>query len=145
MRFSVAKKILTGLLGKPRSNGPSGVESATLQRKLAHGIPYVRKCRPDCQVDPDNSFRAVQITDDILTLLGSEDGWSAVVTVPKVGGEMRVHRGEYLTDAGYSITPEALFTDFKPASNVVDIRSLRTVHTEPSLPIPYRALGDPSQ
>ncbi|WP_064609501.1 hypothetical protein [Photobacterium sp. J15] len=54
------------------------------------------------------TIKAIPITDDILTLLGSEDGETAVIAVEWNDQGMMVYKDGYLTDGGYGIAPEEM-------------------------------------
>ncbi|ELR66642.1 hypothetical protein C942_04340 [Photobacterium marinum] len=51
------------------------------------------------------TIKAIPITDDILTLLGSEDGETAIIAVEWNEQGMTVYKDGYLTDGGYGIAP----------------------------------------
>lgn len=50
--------------------------------------------------------RALLIDDNVLRILGSADGKSALIDVSWSYDGMYVYRGGYLVDAGYGITPD---------------------------------------
>lgn len=54
------------------------------------------------------TIKAIPITDDVLTLLGSEDGETAVIAVEWNEQGMKVYKGGYLADDGYGIAPEEM-------------------------------------
>ncbi|MGR5063621.1 hypothetical protein [Photobacterium sp. DNB22_13_2] len=54
------------------------------------------------------SIKAIPITEDILSLLGSLDGETAVIEVEWNDAGMKVYREGYLTDGGYGIAPEEM-------------------------------------
>ncbi len=54
------------------------------------------------------SIKAIPITEDILSLLGSLDGETAVIDVDWNDAGMKVYKDGYLTDGGYGIAPEEM-------------------------------------
>nr|WP_243734401.1 hypothetical protein [Photobacterium lutimaris] len=54
------------------------------------------------------SIKAIPITEEILRLLGSLDGETAVIEVEWNDAGMKVYREGYLTDGGYGIAPEEM-------------------------------------
>ena len=54
------------------------------------------------------TIKAIPITDNVLTLLGSEDGKTAVIAVEWNELGMKVYKGGYLADGGYGIAPDEM-------------------------------------
>ncbi|MCW8331575.1 hypothetical protein MD588_22515 [Photobacterium sp. SDRW27] len=54
------------------------------------------------------TIKAIPITDEVLTLLGSEDGETAVIAVEWNDQGMTVYKDGYLADGGYGIAPEEM-------------------------------------
>ncbi|MGR5145271.1 hypothetical protein ACQKP8_01830 [Photobacterium alginatilyticum] len=54
------------------------------------------------------TIRAIPITDEVLTMLGSENGDTAVIAVEWNDKGMTVYKGGYLADGGYGIAPEEM-------------------------------------
>ena len=59
------------------------------------------------------SIKAIPITDDILNLLGSADGETAVIDVEWNDAGMKVYKDGYLTDGGYGIAPEEMLRTYE--------------------------------
>lgn len=93
---------------------------------LSNSPRYCRRDTGAASIDRNLSFRAVRLNQDLLLRLGSTDGLTAVVFIGGGYGFMTVRLGEYLTDAGYSITAEALYADFYIEGNIVDIATRST-------------------
>jgi len=54
------------------------------------------------------TIKAIPITEDVLTLLGSEDGETAVIAVEWNEQGMKVYKDGYLADGGYGIAPDEM-------------------------------------
>lgn len=54
------------------------------------------------------TIKAIPITDEVLALLGSEDGETAVIAVEWNEQGMTVYKDGYLADGGYGIAPEEM-------------------------------------
>lgn len=61
------------------------------------------------------SMKAIEVTDEVLTELGSTDGQTATIAVSWDNNGMRVHKGGYLTDQGYGLAPD----EFKKTYQIV--------------------------
>lgn len=59
------------------------------------------------------SIKAIPITEDILSLLGSLDGKTAVIEVDWNDAGMKVYKDGYLTDGGYGIAPEEMHSTYE--------------------------------
>ncbi|WP_299017804.1 hypothetical protein [uncultured Photobacterium sp.] len=56
----------------------------------------------------NKTIKAIPITDEILALLGSSNGETAVIAVEWNEAGMTVYKDGYLTDGGYGIAPEEM-------------------------------------
>ncbi|AJR06556.1 hypothetical protein C9J03_20695 [Photobacterium gaetbulicola] len=59
------------------------------------------------------SIKAIPITEEVLSLLGSLDGETAVIAVDWNDAGMKVYRDGYLTDGGYGIAPEEMQSTYE--------------------------------
>lgn len=59
------------------------------------------------------TIRAIPITDEILSLLGSKDGETAVIAVEGNEQGMTVYKNGYLAEGGYGITPEEMVRTYE--------------------------------
>ncbi|MGF1683288.1 hypothetical protein [Photobacterium minamisatsumaniensis] len=85
------------------------------QWALTYGeVPMFDRFMPFQRV---KSIKAILITDEILTLLGSEDGNTAVIDVEWTEQGMTVYKDGYLVDAGYGIAPDEMKKTYKLIEN----------------------------
>ena len=59
------------------------------------------------------TIKAIPITPGVLTLLGSQDGETAVIAVSWNEQGMKVYKDGYLTDAGYGIAPAEMQNSYE--------------------------------
>ncbi|MGF1699483.1 hypothetical protein L4D09_04080 [Photobacterium makurazakiensis] len=85
------------------------------QWALTYGeVPMFDRFMPFQRV---KSIKAILITDEILALLGSEDGNTAVIDVEWTEQGMTVYKDGYLVDAGYGIAPDEMKKTYKLIEN----------------------------
>lgn len=59
------------------------------------------------------TIKAIKIDDELLSLLGSEDGETAVIAVSWGDNGMKVYKGGYLADYEYGIAPEEMKSNYE--------------------------------
>ncbi|PSW20817.1 hypothetical protein C9I98_08240 [Photobacterium sanctipauli] len=55
-----------------------------------------------------STIKAIPITEDLLTLLGSQDGETALIAVEWNDQGMKVYKDGYLVESGYGIAPDEM-------------------------------------